>query len=201
MAYLVLVRHGESEWNKTGIWTGLTDIGLSQKGRQEARQAAEKIKDISLNTVYASILVRAKQTWEEMQKVLKTSNLPIFEDKALNERDYGELTGKSKWDIQKKYGEEKFLDIRRGWSVPIPNGETLKDVYNRVVPYYQSAILPHLKSGKNVAVVAHGNSLRALVKYVENIPDEEIKNLEIPTGQVYIYQIDKDGFILSKQIR
>ena len=201
MAYLVLIRHGESQWNAKGVWTGLTDISLSEKGRDEAKAAAEKIKDIPLDIAYTSVLSRAKQTWQEMQAILNYSNIEAHENKALNERDYGIYTGKNKWEVQKQVGEEEFLKIRRSWDHPIPNGESLKDVYSRVVPYYTQQILPKLEEGKNVIISAHGNSLRALIKYLENISDEQIPSLEIPTGQVYIYQIDEDGKILSKEIR
>ncbi|MDQ5954625.1 MAG: 2,3-bisphosphoglycerate-dependent phosphoglycerate mutase, partial [Patescibacteria group bacterium] len=123
------------------------------------------------------------------------------ENAALNERDYGDLTGKDKWKIREEYGEEQFLKWRRGWDTPPPNGESLKDVYSRLIPYFESTIVPQLKEEKNVIIVAHGNSLRALVKYLENISDEIIPSLEIATGEIYLYQIDKDGKVISKEIR
>ncbi|MBI2430974.1 MAG: 2,3-diphosphoglycerate-dependent phosphoglycerate mutase [Candidatus Levybacteria bacterium] len=201
MAYLSLVRHGESEWNAKGLWTGLTDIVLSEKGRQEARLAGEKIKDIPINVVYNSKLLRAKQTWEEIQKVAHYQNVEMFEDRALNERDYGIYTGRNKWDVKKEVGEEGFRKIRRSWDSPIPNGESLKQVYQRVIPYYQSDILPKLREGKNILISAHGNSLRALIKYLEDISDADIPNLELPTGGVYIYQINQNGQVISNEIR
>lgn len=201
MAYLVLVRHGESEWNAKDLWTGWTDIPLSEKGKIEARNAGEKIKDLPINIVYISYLIRAKQTWEEINSVLKLEDVQTFEDKALNERDYGIYTGKNKWEIEKEVGVEMFKKIRRSWDEPIENGESLKQVYERVVPYYKLEILPKIEQGKNVLISAHGNSLRALVKYLENIPDGKIAELEIPTGQVYVYKIDQMGKILSKEIR
>ncbi len=202
MAYLVLVRHGESLWNAQGVWTGLTDIPLSDKGRKEARLAGEKIKDILFDSVYTSKLTRAIQTWEEIKKTLYQNSPPgIISDKALNERDYGVYTGKNKWEIQTELGVEQFQKLRRCWDFPVTSGESLKDVYNRVVPYFEKEILPKLKSGKNILISAHGNSLRALVKYLENISDDKISNLEIPTGQVYMYNIDESGKIISKEIR
>ncbi len=201
MTNLILVRHGESEWNAKGIWTGLIDIPLSEKGREEARLVASALKGIKIDIAYTSPLIRAKQTLDVIRNVLDYPNLMTFEDKALNERDYGELTGKNKWEIKKRYGEEKFLQIRRDWDVPIPDGETLKDVYNRVVPYYQKEILPKLIDGKNVLIVAHGNSLRALVKYLENISDKGVEKLEIATGEIYVYNIDKGVNITSKETR
>jgi len=198
---LILVRHGESLWNKKGLWTGLIDVGLSQKGIEESKKAGENLKDFRIDIAYTSLLKRAKDTLSIIKKTLNIPNIPIIENKALNERDYGELTGKNKWDIEKKFGKEKFLKIRRAWNFPIPFGETLRDVYNRVVPYYKFEILPKLKTGKNVILVAHGNSLRALVKYLENISDEDISKLELATGEIYIYKLDKQGKIVSKQIK
>lgn len=200
MAKLILVRHGESEWNAKGLWTGLIDISLSEKGKNEAKNAAEKLKGITIDISYISSLERAKQTWEIIKQKLNLKNVQEFENKALNERDYGILTGQNKWQIKEKYGEDKFLKIRRGWDYAIEKGETLKNVYQRVIPYYQQEILPKLVTGKNILISAHGNSLRALVKYLENIPDNEISKLEIATGQIYSYEIDNEGKILSKII-
>ncbi|MEK7450917.1 MAG: 2,3-diphosphoglycerate-dependent phosphoglycerate mutase [Patescibacteria group bacterium] len=199
MSQLILVRHGESEWNLRGIWTGLTDIGLSEKGKEQARLVGEKLKDFPIDFAFTSILIRAKQTLSEIKSVLGI-DVPTFEDKALNERDYGIYTGKNKWEIKKEVGDERFQNIRRGWDVPIENGESLKDVYNRVVPYFQTEILPKLKEEKNVLIVAHGNSLRALVKYLDNIADENIQNLEILFDQVYFYEINPLGKIVSRKI-
>ena len=199
MANLILVRHGESEWNKLGVWTGLTNIPLSEKGVEEAKLAGEKLKNFPIDLCYISSLKRARQTLIEIKKII-ARDFPAFENRALDERDYGIYTGQNKWEIQKEIGVEQFKKIRRGWNTGIPKGETLEDVYNRVVPYYKTQIVPDLKAGKNVLVVAHGNSLRALVKYLENISDEDVENLEIPTGQIYIYSINDQGSIVSKQI-
>jgi 2,3-bisphosphoglycerate-dependent phosphoglycerate mutase len=201
MAYLALVRHGESEWNTLGLWTGWRDVALTEKGHAEARQAAEALDGIKLDVAYTSKLQRARQTLDDVTATLGIRDLPVIEDAALNERDYGDLTAKNKWDVQKEYGEEQFLKWRRSWDYPVPGGETLKDVYARVAPYYDQHILPDLKAGKNVIVAAHGNSLRALVKHLENIPDDEIASLEIGTGEVYLYEVDPTGKIISKTIR
>ncbi|HEY7067593.1 MAG TPA: 2,3-bisphosphoglycerate-dependent phosphoglycerate mutase [Chloroflexota bacterium] len=201
MAYLVLVRHGESEWNTLGLWTGWRDVSLTENGHVEARRAAEALRDIKFDKGYTSQLVRAQQTLDDIRDVLGLKDLPVVEDAALNERDYGDLTAKNKWDVQKEYGEDQFLKWRRSWDYPVPGGETLKDVYDRVAPYYDQHILPDLKAGKNVIVAAHGNSLRALVKHLENIPDDVIPSLEIGTGEVYVYQVDPSGKIVSKEIR
>ena len=201
MAYLVLVRHGESEWNAKGIWTGWTDINLSEKGREEARTAGELLRDIHFDLAYTSALKRAQQTWEEVQKIIKQETLTATVDKALNERDYGDLTGKNKWEAKEEMGEEKFMKIRRSWDFPPPNGESLEMVYERVIPYYEKTILPELKDGKNVIIAAHGNSLRALIKYLEDISDEEIPHLEMATGGIYVYKLDTEGKVTSKEIR
>lgn len=198
MANLILVRHGESLWNKKGFWTGLTDIGLSPKGREEARTAGQKLKGFPIDLAYTSVLLRAKQTLDEISIILNL-DLPTFESAALNERDYGIFTGQNKWEIKKEVGIEQFRKLRRGWDTGIPKGETLEDVFNRVVPYYKTQILPNLKSGKNVLVVAHGNSLRALVKYLENISDKDVEKLEIATGEIYIYDVDMNGNINAKK--
>lgn len=199
MSYLVLIRHGESVWNAKGLWTGLTDVPLTNKGREQGRQIAQIIKNIKFDLAFTSPLVRAKQTLEEIIKVLGVS-FRIIEDPALNERDYGQFTGQNKWDIKKQLGEENFLKIRRSFDYPIAGGETLKDVYDRVVPYYLKNILPNLQRRKNVLMVAHGNSLRALIKYLENIEDQQIPYLELAIGAVYIYQMDDKGRVLSKKV-
>lgn len=201
MVNLILVRHTESSWNRKGIWTGLTDIPLSRRGKREAKDLANRLKNIKLDIAYTSVLSRARETLKVIKNVLHFNSLKTVENKALNERDYGELTGKNKWEIRKQLGEEKFKKIRRGWDFPIKNGETLKDVYGRVVPYYKKEILPKLRDGKNVLIVAHGNSLRALVKFLENISDEDIARLEIATGEVYIYKMNNSCTILSRVVK
>ncbi|MDD5416095.1 MAG: 2,3-diphosphoglycerate-dependent phosphoglycerate mutase [Candidatus Daviesbacteria bacterium] len=201
MAYLVLVRHTESVWNKKGLWTGWTDIDLDEVGKNAARKVGSMLKDISFNLYFTSPLKRAKNTLVGILEELEKGDQQILENDALKERNYGEFTGKNKWEIREKIGEEEFLRIRRGWDVPIWNGESLKDVYQRVVPFYEEQILPKLKEGKNILIVSHGNNLRALVKYLENITDSDIPNLEISTGEIIIYQMDTNGKILSKQIK
>jgi 2,3-bisphosphoglycerate-dependent phosphoglycerate mutase len=201
MSKLILVRHGQSEYNAKDLWTGWVDSPLTELGKIEAQKAGEEIKDLKIDVVFVSDLIRSKQTWEEMAKVLGLENLPTTEAPEIKERSYGDLVGLNKWEVKKKYGDEQWLKWRRGWDEPIPNGETLKDVYNRVVPYYEKIILPLLKSGENVLLSAHGNSLRALVKYLDNIPNDEIYKLEIPTGTVYVYELDSSGKIVDKEIR
>lgn len=195
MSYLALVRHGESEWNALDLWTGWIDIPLSENGRKEAREAAEKLKDIHWDLVFESDLLRAHQTTEIILKTLNSPSIPIVSSMALKERNYGIYTGKNKLEIEKEIGEEKYFQLRRGWDEPIPNGETLKDVYERVIPYYQKEILPKFMGGKNILISAHGNSLRALVKYLKGIPDNEIQNFEMPTGEILIFKIENGKIV------
>lgn len=201
MAYLVLVRHGLSEYNKKGLWTGWTDVPLVESGFQEAEKTGEELKYIHFDLAYTSTLVRAKQTLESILKVLNQKDLLVQSSPSLNERNYGDYTGKNKWEIKKEVGEEEFQKIRRSWDYPPPNGESLKMVYERSVPYFQKEIEPKLKEGKNVLISAHGNSLRALVKYLEDISEVDIPNLEIGTGEAYVYEINSEGKIESKEIR
>lgn len=201
MAYLVLVRHGKSEWNEKGLWTGWTDVSLAPEGIEEAKKTGELLKDIHFDAAFTSALKRTQETLAEIKQVIGQTDLIAPASIALNERNYGTMTGKNKWEIKEQYGDEQFTKWRRGWDEPIPEGETLKDVYARVVPYFQSNILPLLLEGKNVLVVASGNSLRALVKFLENISDEEIATVEITTGECYVYQIDETGKAIDKEVK
>lgn len=201
MSKLVLVRHGQSEWNAKGLWTGWNDPDLNKKGKEEAKNAGEKIQDIHFDKAYTSDLKRAQQTLDGILKTLKIKTIPTISAPELKERNYGDLAGKNKWKVKEEYGEEQFMKWRRSWDYPIPNGESLKNVYARVKPYFETNMLPELKAGKNLLVAAHGNSLRALVKLIENISDENIPKLEIGTGEVYVYEFDKDGKMSFKEIR
>jgi 2,3-bisphosphoglycerate-dependent phosphoglycerate mutase len=201
MAYLVLVRHGQSEWNALGLWTGLTDIPLSEQGRKEAQDAAKQLSDIKLHKAHTSKLVRAQQTLEEIKEALTLTGLETIEHEALNERHYGDYTAKNKWDVEKEIGTEEFTKLRRNWDHPVPNGETLKDVHARAVPYYEQHILADLKDGKNIIVAAHGNTLRALMKYLDKVADDKVHEIEIGTAGVIIYEIAEDGSVLNKEIR
>lgn len=202
MAYLVLVRHGLSEYNKLGLWTGWDNPPLAPEGFEEAKRAGEALSDISFDLAYESPLLRVRQTLETILKeVPNGENVDIVEDKAINERNYGDFTGKNKWEIKKQVGEEKFLKIRRGWDVKIPNGETLKDVYSREIPYFEQNVFPKLKIGKNAIFCSSGNALRALVKHLENISDDKVSEIEIGTGEVWVYTIDSNGTVVNKEIR
>jgi 2,3-bisphosphoglycerate-dependent phosphoglycerate mutase len=199
MAYLILVRHGESEWNRQELWTGWADIALSENGREQARQVGEKLKGIRIDFAYTSVLIRTKQTLDEIKSTLGV-NMPTFEDKALNEKNYGIYMGKNKWQVKKEVGDDLFMKIRRSWDYQIPEGESLRMVYERVVPYYDREIVSKIKAGSNVMVVASDNSLRALIKYLENISDSDIAGLELKVGEANLFEIDSAGKVLSKKI-
>jgi len=201
MAYLVLVRHGQSEWNALGLWTGWQDTPLTAKGREEARQAAEYLQDFTLHKAHTSNLVRAQQTLDEIKTELNHQNLETVNHAALDERHYGDYTGKNKWQVKEEIGEVEFNKLRREWNYPVPNGETLKDVHDRAIPYYQEHIINDLKDGKNIIIAGHGNTLRALMKHLEEVDDNDVHTLEIGTGQVLVYEINNDGKMISKQIR
>lgn len=200
MAKLILIRHGESQWNEKGLWTGLTDIGLSEKGKEEARQTGKLLQGVKIDQIYVSALSRAQETMKLVCDSAGIQAKAIISDK-INERDYGIYTGKNKWEIKDILGEEKFLQLRRSWDYPIEGGESLKQVYDRAVPYYENEILPKLKAGENILIVAHGNSLRALAKYIEGIADEDIANLEIKTGEALVYEIGTEGQVISKEVK
>ena len=201
MTYLILVRHGISEYNAKGLWTGWDDPSLAEEGIADAKNAAGVLTDIPMDIGFTSIQKRHKDTLSIIKTSLKKDNLPVIESKSLNERNYGIYTGKNKWEIKKQVGDEAFLNIRRGWDCPIPKGESLKETYERVVSYYTKEILPLLLSNKNIIISSSGNALRCLVKFIENISDEDIVKLEIATGEVYVYQLDNQGKIIHKEIR
>ncbi|KKU49905.1 MAG: putative 2,3-bisphosphoglycerate-dependent phosphoglycerate mutase [Parcubacteria group bacterium GW2011_GWB1_49_7] len=198
---LILARHHESEWNKEGKWTGLRDRHLDPYGFKKSEDMGLLIQDIKVDQAFASMLVRSIETLSCMLNVCKRYEIPTEHSAALNERDYGDYTGKNKWDMEKLLGGEEYKKLRRGWDYPIPNGETLKMVYGRVLPYFMQNILPKVKEGKNVLVVAHGNSVRALIKYIENISDDGIADIEMPFGAIFIYEVDGEGRTVKKEVR
>ncbi len=197
---LLLVRHAESEWNATGTWTGLTDVHLSEKGFHESSLLGIALNDLDIRVdkAYCSEQVRTLETLEGMLNASQQFEVPFERVSAINERDYGDYTGKNKWDMKELVGDEEFAAIRRGWDHQVPGGETLKKVYERAVPFYRDDIVPQLMAGKNVLVVAHGNSLRALMKYIEDISDADIENLEMPFGNILAYDVDPEGRMLAK---
>jgi 2,3-bisphosphoglycerate-dependent phosphoglycerate mutase len=160
----------------------------------------ELIRGLPVDQAIASAQIRSLETLLCMEDAAGI-DVPITRDPAVNERDYGDYTGKNKWELKKEIGEEKFDQIRRDWDCPVPNGETLKMVYGRVWPYYMKVMLPILKSGKSILLVAHGNSIRALMKYLEDIPDEGMSKIEMPFGAVYIYEVDATGRMTKKESR
>jgi 2,3-bisphosphoglycerate-dependent phosphoglycerate mutase len=188
-ATLALVRHGESEWNALGMWTGHMDVGLSLHGKEQAKHVAALLSSIHFDLAYTSQLKRTQETLEVILTELGETDIPVTRHPALSERNYGIYTGKNKEEIKKDLGDELYLSLRRAWDHPIPEGESLKDVYGRVVPFYTQEILPHLKAGKNVLIVSHGNTIRALAKDLEAISDEDIKHREIETGGVWVYEL------------
>jgi len=224
MASLVLVRHGQSQWNLENRFTGWVDVPLSVKGREEATLAGKKLKNMKFQAIYVSHLLRAIQTmhyilleladsrtpiiyhedkkihaWEHYSGDTK-NEIPIYQSVDLAERYYGDLQGLNKAETMKKYGEEQVRIWRRSYDINPPHGESLKDTCERTIPYYKKCILPDLQEGKDVLVVAHGNSLRSITKYVENISDEEIPKVEIPTGVPIVYNFDNAMTLLKKTL-
>lgn len=195
MAKLILLRHLESQWNKENRFTGWTDVALSEEGIRSAPDVARKLADEKIDIVFTSPLKRNKETVSLILENLGKKDLPVVIDKALDERNYGKLQGLNKDEIKKQYGEEQVRLWRRSWREAPLEGESLKDVFERAVPFYKERIEKELKEGKNVLVVASHNSLRALVKYLEKISDEDIINLEIPTASIIKYEFDKNQFI------
>ncbi len=198
---LIVARHHESEWNKLGKWTGLHDCHLDEYGVQKSLDMGHLIEDISINHAFTSMLVRTIETCTCIVNVCKCVEIPVEHTEALNERNYGSYTGKNKWEMQTLLGDEEFTRLRRSWNYPLPNGESLAEVYDRVVPYFIHSILPKVNEGENILVVAHGNSLRTLVKYIENISNEDIEHVEIAFGQILIYNLNDEGRMVEKEVR
>lgn len=198
---LILVRHGQSEWNLKNLFTGWRDPDLTARGKEEARNAGKALKkrDFSPDVCFTSALRRAQHTLDLMLSEMGVANMTIVRNQALNERDYGDLSGLNKDDARDKWGEEQVHIWRRSFDVPPPGGESLKNTAERVLPYYEASILPLVKKGRNVLVAAHGNSLRALVMQLEGLSPEEIVAREIGTGDPLIYEIDENGKVLSSE--
>lgn len=191
MAYLALVRHGESEWNAKNLWTGWEDRVLTRKGFLEAKQATQKLKNIKWDIIFESDLERVKETSDVFIKTLHLK-IPVIETSALRERNYGIYTKRNKLEVKKELGDTEFEKLHRGWNYPIKDGESLKQVYERVVPYYQKEIEPRLSGGQNVVIFSSGNSLRALYKYLKNLSDLEIERFEVPTGGCILLSFPRD---------
>src|SRR5215813_11553513 len=197
---LVLVRHGQSDWNLKNLFTGWRDIDLTEKGVTEAREAGRKLKaqGVKFDVAFTSALKRAQRTLDLILAELGQSSIPVFRDKALNERDYGDLSGLNKDDARKKWGEEQVHIWRRSYDVAPPGGESLKDTLARALPYYVQEILPCVLRGERTLVAAHGNSLRALIMVLERLSPEGILKREIATGVPIIYHLNADSTVASK---
>ncbi len=198
---LVLVRHGQSEWNLKNLFTGWRNPDLTEKGVWEAKRAGEMLKDqgFHFDIAYTSSLHRAQRTLDIILTELGQTELEIIRDKALNERDYGDLSGLNKDEARKKWGEEQVLIWRRSYDVAPPGGESLKDTAQRVLPYYKSQIWPKVQAGQNVIVAAHGNSIRALIMYLEELSAKQILEREVVTGQPIIYRLTQVGQVANRR--
>lgn len=220
MGQLILLRHGESMWNKKNLFTGWVDVPLSQKGIEEALDAGYMIQDIPIDIIFCSTLIRSSLTamlamsvhkegktpvimheegklkeWSTIySKETAQDIIPVFCDDALNERMYGELQGLNKQETRQQFGDEQVQIWRRSFKTCPPHGESLELTTKRTIPYFEATVLPHLKNGKNVLISAHGNSLRACVKYIENLSDDEVVSLEIATGVPLFYSWEPSGF-------
>lgn len=199
MGTLILLRHGESQWNLENRFTGWVDVPLSPKGEEEAKQAGLKLKAFRFDLAFTSALKRAQETLRLALAEQGQVDLPTTKDQALNERHYGDLQGLNKAETAKKYGDDQVKIWRRSYDVKPPGqgAESLKETAARVLPYYQSAIEPHVKAGENVLIAAHGNSLRALVMHLEQLTREQVLELNIPTGAPLLYDMDTDGRVRS----
>lgn len=200
MGKLFIIRHQESEWNEKGLWTGWRDSHLTPYGFEKSEELGHLIKNVKFDYAFASMQVRSIETLSCILDEDCQYDVPTEHVKALNERSYGDYTGNNKWDVEKSIGKDEFEKLRRGWDYPVPNGETLKMVYNRVVPFFIEKVLPLLKNGKNVIIVSHGNAIRALMKYVESIPDDGIDKVEMLFSDILIYDLDDSGHMINKDI-
>ena len=198
--HLILVRHGQSEWNAKNLFTGWKDPGLTDEGMKEALVAGSTIKseNILFDEMFTSKLVRAQITGKIILETINQSDISINQNIALNERNYGSLAGLNKDDARKKWGEEQVHIWRRSFDIPPPDGESLKNTSERVLPYFNKEILPKVINGSNILIAAHGNSLRSLIMQLDNISEVDIVNLEIPTGAPIKYVFNEDGSILEK---
>lgn len=202
MGKLVFVRHALSEWNSLGLWTGITDVHLSKEGFEVAEKMGELLKNFRFDYIFDTPLIRTKETLSAVldSNLVTQKAVPVEDSKELLERDYGIYTGKNKWEVKKEIGDEEFQKIRRSWDHPIPNGESLKMVYERALPFFLERIMPILREDKNVLLVGHGNTMRALSKYIENISDEGINSFEIGFDTATVYELDNDGHMIHKEI-
>ena len=199
---LVLVRHGQSEWNRKNLFTGWADVDLSELGRREAHKAAERLKErgVKFDEAFTSALKRAQHTLRIILEDLGQTDIPVTADAALNERDYGNLVGMNKDEARRKWGPEQVHIWRRSYDVAPPGGESLKDTAERAVPYFQKHILPKVEADENVLVSAHGNSLRAIIMWLEKLSPEQVLKLELETGVPILYELDEEGNIVHREV-
>ncbi|MEC8546406.1 MAG: 2,3-bisphosphoglycerate-dependent phosphoglycerate mutase [Pseudomonadota bacterium] len=202
MSQLILVRHGQSEWNQQNLFTGWRDPDLTERGVTEARNAGRALKaeGITFTIAFTSELMRAQKTCALLLEEQGQSDLQTIRNVALNERDYGDLSGLNKDDAREKWGEEQVHIWRRSFDTPPPGGESLKDTAERVLPYFNNTIMPRIRAGENVLVAAHGNSLRALVMVLDGLGETEITQVNIATGEPYIYDMGAQGEVVGKRI-
>ncbi|HEX3082852.1 MAG TPA: 2,3-bisphosphoglycerate-dependent phosphoglycerate mutase [Candidatus Saccharimonadia bacterium] len=198
---LIIVRHGESRWNVKSLWTGIRDVGLTGKGHHEAQLLGEALKDVEIDLAFVSQQLRAKETLEDLLQAAGQPDVPSHVSAAINERDYGSFTGQNKWQVETKIGEGAFENIRRGWDFRVPDGETLKDVYGRTVPFFRETVLPEVAAGKTVLMVSHGNAIRSLIKYIETVSDQDIEDIEMIFGTIITYELDGEGRQTRKIIK
>ncbi|MBI4517967.1 MAG: 2,3-bisphosphoglycerate-dependent phosphoglycerate mutase [Deltaproteobacteria bacterium] len=200
MALLVLLRHGESQWNLENRFTGWVDVPLTDKGREEARRAGEKLRDIHFDCAFTSVLQRANETLAIVLQVIGQAGIPIERDQALNERHYGDLQGLNKAETAEKFGKEQVHLWRRSYNIAPPGGESLQDTAARTLPYFESKIVPALKTGNNVLVAAHGNSLRSIVMQLDQLTRQQVLELNLATGVPVVYEFDMKMRIVSKRV-
>ena len=199
MPTLALVRHGQSLWNLENRFTGWVDVPLTAQGEDEARAAGERLAGQRFDVAYTSALIRAQET---LRLLMETADLdvPVIRDQALNERDYGDLAGLNKAETAERYGDEQVHIWRRSFATPPPNGEALKDTAERTLPFFERAVLGDIRLGKDVLVVAHGNSNRAIVMELDQLAEEEVPGVELATGVPLVYEMDRDGTVRDKRI-
>jgi len=199
MSKLIIVRHGQSEWNAQNRFTGWVDVELAPKGIEEAKKAGEKLKGYRFDKAFTSALKRAQNTLAQILEVTGQTDLEVVKNEALNERMYGDLQGMDKDEARAQFGEEQVHIWRRSFDSPPPGGESLKGTADRVLPYFEKVIVPELKAGKDIIIAAHGNSLRALIMHLEQLSPEEILKTEVPTGQPRLYELDGDLKVLKAE--
>jgi 2,3-bisphosphoglycerate-dependent phosphoglycerate mutase len=197
---LAIVRHGQSLWNLENRFTGWVDVPLTEQGREEARLAGERLRGVHFDVAYTSRLSRAEDTLRIIVDTAGFADLPVIRDEALNERHYGDLQGLNKADTAAKYGDEQVRIWRRSYATPPPNGEALADTAARTLPFFERAIMGDIRQGKDVLVVAHGNSNRSIVMELDALDEEGVLALELATGVPLVYELDEDGTVRSRQL-